>query len=73
MSFLSIPFLHPHCSSLTLPPFILYIQPYSTPYPLVSTGLDALGDKEIDQIRDLFVLEYLSSRRLTILGYFYPY
>lgn len=25
MSFLSTPFLQPHCSSLTLPPFILYL------------------------------------------------
>lgn len=56
------PFLHSY-----------FIYSYSIPYPLVSTGLDAFGDKEMDQIRDLFVLDYLSSRRLKILDYFYLY
>lgn len=45
---------------------------YSIPYPLVSTSLDALGDNEMHQIRDLFVLDYLPSRLLKILDYFFP-
>lgn len=50
----------------------LFIQSYSLPYSLVSTGLDVLGGSEMDQVRDLSVLDYLPPRPLKILNYSFP-
>lgn len=50
----------------------LFIQSYSLPYSLVSTGLDVLGGSEMDQVRDLSVLDYLPPRPLKILDYSFP-